>query len=70
MQINMKSYNFESFQEKDLYYWDEIINKIEWLESELHTRTEELEELQRDLEDNYKPISYAEQVGISDKDFI
>jgi hypothetical protein len=70
MEINMKGYNLDSFQTKDLYTWDEIIEVIEELESNLYEANEKLTELERDIEDNYKPISYAEQTGISDRDFI
>jgi hypothetical protein len=70
MEINMKSYNLDSFQTKDLYTWDEIIEVIEELESNLYEANERLTELERDIEDNYKPISYEEQVGISNRDFI
>jgi hypothetical protein len=70
MEINMKDYNLDSFQTKDLYTWDEIIEVIEELESNLYEANERLTELERDIEDNYKPISYEEQVGISNRDFI
>ena len=70
MEINMKGYNLDSFQNKDLYTWDEIIEVIEELESNLYEANERLTELERDIEDNYKPISYEEQVGISNRDFI
>ena len=56
MQINMKDYNLDSFKEKDLYSWDEIIEKIE--------------DLEQDIESNYTPVSISKQVGISDSDFI
>lgn len=49
MQINMKEYNLDSFKEKDLYTWEEIINKIEELESEIYKLQEEIEQLK------YKP---------------
>jgi hypothetical protein len=70
MEINMKGYNLDSFQTKDLYTWDEIIEVIEELESNLYEANERLTELERDIEDNYKPISYEEQAGISNRDFI
>ena len=70
MIINMKDYNLKSFQEKDLYSWEEIISKIEDLENELINKAEELENLEQDLKDNYKPIPISEQVGINDNDFI
>ena len=65
MEINMKNYNLESFKEKDIYSWEEIISIIE-----LHTKEEKIEELENDLESNYKKISLAEQYDISDRDFI
>ena len=37
---------------------------------EYDVKEEELEDLKQDLEDNYKPIPVAEQVGISDRDFL
>ena len=70
MEINMKNYNLESFKEKDIYSWEEIISIIEDLECELHTKEEKIEELENDLEINYKKISLAEQYDISDRDFI
>ena len=70
MEIVMKDYNLDHFQTKDVYTWDEIIEIIENLESELHIKEEELENLEQNLKDNYRPIPYAEQVGISDRDFI
>lgn len=70
MEINMKDYNLESFRSKDLYTWEEIISIIENLESELHSKEEELEDLQNDLESNYKRITTWEQSGMSERDFI
>lgn len=49
MEINMKEYNLDSFQDKDLYTWEEIINKIEELESEIYRLDKEIEQLK------YKP---------------
>ena len=56
MEINMKGYNLDSFKEKDIYSWEEIISVIEDLES--------------DLESNYEAISKSTQYGISNEDFI
>lgn len=70
MEINMKNYNLESFEEKDIYSWEEIISIIEDLECELHTKEEKIEELENDLESNYKKVSLSEQYDISDRDFI
>lgn len=44
-------------------YIDELIADKEHLE-------EEIKNLRQDMEDNYRPIPIAEQVGISDRDFI
>lgn len=70
MEINMKNYNLESFKEKDIYSWEEIISIIEDLECELHIKEEKIEELENDLESNYKKVPLAEQYDISDRDFI
>lgn len=70
MEINMKNYNLDSFKEKDIYSWEEIISIIEDLECELHSKEEELENLKNDLEDNYEAISKSTQYGISNEDFI
>lgn len=44
-------------------YIDELIADKEHLK-------EEIKDLKQDIEDNYRPIPVAEQVGISDRDFI
>lgn len=43
---------------------------IEDLLIEIEELQEKYEHLESDLRDNYRPIPYAEQVGISDRDFI
>lgn len=70
MKISMKEYNLDNFKEKDVYTWEEIISKIEELESGLYTKKEELESLKQDLEDNYTRIAISKQVDISDKEFL
>ena len=70
MKVSMKDYNLNSFKEKDLYTFDEIISKIEELESELYTKNEELENLQQDVEENYERIPVGKQVDINDKEFL
>lgn len=67
MNIVMKEYNLESFQDKDVYTWDEIISKIEDLEAELHTEREKREDLERDMEDNYRKVTVEEQIDYSDR---
>ncbi len=70
MKISMKEYNLDNFKEKDVYTWEEIISKIEELESELYTKKEKLESLKQDLEDNYTRIAISKQVDISDREFL
>ncbi len=45
MEINMKDYNLESFKDKDLYTWDEIISVIEDLEAQIEALQEEVDNL-------------------------
>lgn len=70
MEILMKEYNLDSFQDKDLYTWEEIISAIEELETDKRILEDKLKELEQDIESNYKRITVAEQVDISDRDFI
>ena len=49
---------------------DYVISILEDLVSNYHILKEKFEDYKKDIEDNYKPISIAEQVGISDRDFI
>lgn len=49
---------------------DDVIGLLEDLVSNYHILKKEFEDYKKDIEDNYKPISIAEQVGISDRDFI
>ncbi len=49
---------------------DDVISLLEDLVGKYRTLEEELENTKQDLEDNYRPIPVAEQVGISDRDFI
>ena len=43
---------------------------IEDLYVELENEREKNADLRQDIKDNYRPISIAEQVGISDRDFV
>ena len=70
MKIVMKDYNLQSFKEKDIYTFEEIISIIEDLESEKFRLEEELEDLKQDMEENYKRISANEQYEVFDDDFI
>ena len=48
---------------------EKFIFMIEDLLIELDRAEEKLEELERDRDENYRPISYAEQVGYNERDF-
>lgn len=47
-----------------------VLTMLENLMYEAEHLKDELKGLQQNLEDNYRAIPYAEQVGISDRDFI
>lgn len=52
------------YEEGDLYAaLEDMLDAYKYLE-------EEYNDLEEDLQDNYRPIPYAEQVGISNRDFI
>ena len=70
MKIVMKDYNLQSFKEKDIYTWNEILDIIQDLESEKFRLEEELEDLKQDMEENYKKIPANEQYEVFDDDFI
>lgn len=58
------------FDEKDFYSIAELIAIIEDIDSDKERLEEELEDLKRDVEDNYRPISPEEMYGIDDRDFM
>lgn len=49
---------------------ENLISIVDDLTYEIDRLQEEIEDMEQDIQDNYKPIPVAEQVGISDKDFI
>ena len=49
---------------------ESMYSMIEDLLDEIEHQQARYKDLEKDIEDNYKPISYAEQVGVSDRDFI
>lgn len=60
----------ERFPDKDFITLDELLSDYEELIYDKEHLEEEIEEIKQDMEDNYTPIPYAEQVEISDRDFI
>lgn len=49
---------------------DDVIGLLEDLVSNYHVLEKEFEDYKKDIEDNYRPVPVAEQVGISDRDFM
>ena len=49
---------------------NELIGCIENLVYEVEHREDEIRDLKQDVEDNYKHISYAEQIGYNIHDFV
>lgn len=62
MKICMKDYNLKSFSQKDLYDWEEIVGIIEDLEFENEHLQETIEDMEQDMQSNWRPITQAEQV--------
>lgn len=54
----------------DFISLEQLLGDYEDLINEVDDLKEKIEDMESDIRDNYKPISYAEQVGISDSDFI
>lgn len=48
---------------------ESLMAAIEDLLIELDKAEEKYKDLERDLEENYKPISYVEQIGYNERDF-
>ena len=71
--ITLSNYEIKWFNKDnhDGYIEEEtLLYIIEDLICEAEHWKEQYEDLEQDLQDNYRPIPYAEQVGISDKDCI
>lgn len=60
----------EIFNNKDLVTIEEMLTKIEDLNEELEYTQEKFEDFKIDVEDNYRRLDVAEQLDISDRDFI
>ena len=59
----------EYFYGKDIISIEDVIGALEDLDSEYKMLEEKYEDFKRDVEDNYRQLSVAEQVGIDDRDF-
>lgn len=62
--IDMRKENewIRKYFKKDLVSIEELIGCIEDLDSEVERLNEKNEDLIRDMEDNYRPIPYEEQI--------
>lgn len=49
---------------------DDLIDLLEEIVSEYEHLQDKYDDLEQQIEENYRPIPVAEQYGISDKDFI
>ena len=49
---------------------EELLDLCEDLYNEIDRLTEKIDDLEQDIQDNYKPIDKSEQYGINDSDFI
>lgn len=49
---------------------EQLLGTIEDLDGIIEDWKEKYQDLEEDLRENYKPIPYSEQVGVSDRDFL
>lgn len=62
---------FKNYGVYDLVkYIDTLLGRNEELEAEVKNLKEEINNIEQNIKDNFRPIPVAEQVGISDRDFI
>lgn len=72
-EITLTDYNIRWFDAENIEGYidgEDLLSIIDDLIYEVDRLEEQIEDIKEDIRDNYKPISYAEQVGISDGDFI
>lgn len=60
---------------KELFNYDvisieDVLNKLEEMSNLVSDLEDEIERIEQDIKDNYRPIPVNEQIGISDIDFI
>ena len=59
--------NYETGSFIKIETWKEIIYD---LLDEIYNLQEKIEDIEQDIESNYKPIPYEEQIGYNERDFI
>lgn len=71
--LNIKNWNSwlkKRFPNKDFISLEELLGDYEELMFEVEQLEEKIEDMVQDIQDNYRRIPTAEQVDISDRDFI
>lgn len=70
--INVKKQNkkISSLFEKEFVSVEDILNKLDEMINEVDDLNEKIQHIEQDREENYRPVPVAEQVGISDRDFV
>ena len=61
--IKVEGQWFESLFDKDWVSIEEIIEKLELAIDERDYYKQELEDFKKDVEDNYRPLTFREQIG-------
>lgn len=61
--VKVKGQWFESLFDKDWVSVEEIIEKLELAIDERDYYKQELEDFKKDVEDNYRPLTFREQLG-------
>lgn len=67
--IRIKDTTLGRYLERDLISIDELLDALDnaiWEKEELRL---EFEEFKQEVEDNYRPLTYAEQIGYNERDF-
>jgi hypothetical protein len=68
--VKIKDTTLGRYLEKDLISINELLDALDQLIWEKEELRLEFEEFKQEVEDNYRPVSYAEQVGYNVRDFI
>lgn len=71
--ITGTDYNIRWFDAENISGYiddDDLVSMIEDLVCEIDRLEEKIEDMEQDIKDNYRRIPIAEQVGVSDRDFI
>lgn len=61
--VKVKGQWFENLFDKDWVSVEEIIEKLELAIDERDHYKQELEDFKQDVEDNYRPLTFREQIG-------